>query len=430
MSHAAKALTARETARRIAAGDLTAEAAVRLCLEAVAAREPAVGAWHVLGAEQALEAARAVDRAGGAAGPLGGVPIAVKDNIDTAGLPTGYGSAIYEGHRPAADAACVVAAEAAGAIVLGKTVTTEFAYYNPGKTANPHNIAHTPGGSSQGSAAAVAAGMVPLGFGTQTAGSVVRPAAYCGVVGFKPSWGLIPRGGVKVLSDWLDTVGVFAGDVEDAAFFVAALTGRPNLRPQAPASGLRVTVLRPPYPEAADADALAALDRAASALRAAGHHVADLPMPEILRSTGALQRLVMGFDMSRSLAHERREHEDRLSPVLRRYLDEGATVTPEAYDAAMASVRALQADMGSLFGEADVLLSPAAPGEAPLGLAATGDPAFNRLWTLLQMPALTVPTGVGGRGLPLGVQVSARPGQDGPLLAAALALERALAASR
>ncbi len=429
MSYAVKAATARETARRIAEGDLTAEAAVRACLAAIAASEPAVGAWQVVAAEQAVEAARGFDRARAPVGALGGVPIAVKDNIDTAELPTGYGSPIYAGHRPATDAACVVAAKRAGAIPLGKTVTTEFAYYHPGKTANPHNTTHTPGGSSQGSAAAVAAGMVPLAFGTQTAGSVVRPAAYCGIVGYKPSWGLIPRQGVKVLSDWLDTVGVFAQDVEDAAFFVAALTGRPELRPAGQARALRVAVLRPPYPEPADADALAALERGASALRGDGHVVVDLPASPTLQALATLPRLVMGYDMARSLAFERDRHANQISNVLRTYLDEGRTVMPEAYDAAMAAVRRAQADMDALFGAADVILAPAAPGEAPQGLDATGDPAFNRLWTLLQTPALTVPAGFGARGLPLGVQLVARPGQDAGLLGAALALEAALAAS-
>ncbi len=427
MSHAAKAITARETVRRIAAGALTAEAAVRTCLDAIAAREPAVGAWQVLAGEQALAAARRFEEGGRPADLLGGVPIAVKDNIETAALPTGYGSPIYEGHRPIADAACVVAAQAAGAIVLGKTVSTEFAYFQPGRTANPHNLEHTPGGSSQGSAAAVAAGMVPLAFGTQTAGSVVRPAAYCGVVGYKPSWGLIPRGGLKVLSDWLDTIGVFAQDVEDAAFFAAALSGRPNLRPQGQASALRVAVLRPPYPETAEPDALDALERAASALRANGHTVTDLPAPDVLDRMSGLQRLVMGYDMVRSLAHERVHDADRLSPVLRRFLHESAAITPEAYDAAMKTVRETQADMDRVFGSADVILSPPAPGEAPHGLQATGDPAFNRAWTLLQTPCLTVPAGVGARGLPVGGQLSARPGHDAGLLAAALALEAALA---
>ena len=225
MSDPSPCPTARAMVAAMAAQDTTAEALLAGCLARIEAREGVVGAWMVLDPEGALTQAKSWDKArllGDKVPALAGVPIAVKDNIETADLPTAYGSEIYDGHRPRADAACVAQARTTGAIVLGKTVTTEFAYYSPGKTVNPHNPEHTPGGSSQGSAAAVAAGMVPLAFGTQTAGSVIRPAAYCGVVGFKPSWGLIPRPGVKILSDWLDTVGVFARDVEDIAFFVAA----------------------------------------------------------------------------------------------------------------------------------------------------------------------------------------------------------------
>src|SRR6266851_1743143 len=223
------AFSARDAAREIAAGRLSAEALIAACLDRIAARETVVGAWHYLDRDAALAAARQRD-ASSPSGPLHGVPIAVKDLIDTSDMPTGYGSPIYEGHRPAADAACVALARAAGAVVLGKTVTTEFACFTAGKTANPRNPAHTPGGSSSGSAAAVADGMVPLAFGSQTAGSVIRPASYCGVVGFKPSFGLIARAGVKPLADSLDTIGTMARNVADAAFFAGILGGRPALR--------------------------------------------------------------------------------------------------------------------------------------------------------------------------------------------------------
>lgn len=421
--------TARETAALIAQKSLTAEAAVKARLAVIAAREPVVGAWQLLAPDAALLAAKAFDKSQAHADtplPLGGVPIAVKDNIDTADLTTSYGSAIYEGFQPRADAACVALARRAGAIVLGKTVTTEFAYFQPGKTTNPHNPAHTPGGSSQGSAAAVASGMVPIAFGTQTAGSVIRPAAYCGVVGYKPSWGLIPRQGVKVLSDWLDTVGVFARDVRDAAFFVAALTDRPALRLRTEAKGLRVAVLRAPYPGEAEPETIAALDRAVAALRQAGHAVSDLPTPPALQSLPRLQRLVMAYDMERALAHERRVHEGKLSAILKTYLDEGRGISARAYDSAIGAARTVQCEAEALFGEAEVILSPSAPGVAPKGLHATGDPAFNRVWTLLQMPAVTVPAGFGPHQLPVGVQLVARIGQDAALLAAALALETAL----
>src|SRR5919108_988355 len=236
------ALTARQAARQIAEHRITSEALITACFQRIAAREGVVGAWQYLDREQALATARRRD-AEPPRGPLHGIPIAVKDLIDTADMPTTYGSPIYRNHRPAADASCVALARAAGAVILGKTVTTEFATFRPGKTANPRNPAHTPGGSSSGSAAAVADGMVPLGFGTQTAGSVIRPGAYCGCVAYKPSFCLINRAGVKPLADSLDTIGVFARSVEDAAFFAGVLSERPALRhlvvpQQAPRFGL------------------------------------------------------------------------------------------------------------------------------------------------------------------------------------------------
>jgi amidase len=227
-------LAAREAAARIAAGELTAQALVQSCLERIAAREPAVGAWAYLDPDQAMAEARARDQAA-ARGPLHGVPIGVKDIMDTADMPTGYGSRAYRGFRPAADAACVALARAAGAVVLGKTVTTEFAAMSPGKTRNPHDATRTPGGSSSGSAAAVADHMVPLAFGTQTAGSIIRPASFCGVVGMKPSFGLIATAGTKPLAPGLDTIGGFARSVGDIAFFLAALADRPELVAAAPA---------------------------------------------------------------------------------------------------------------------------------------------------------------------------------------------------
>ncbi|HEV8680968.1 MAG TPA: amidase, partial [Stellaceae bacterium] len=285
----ALALSARDAAQEIAAGRLSAEALVTACLDRIAACEPVVGAWHHLDPNAALAAARRCDGSA-PSGPLHGVPIAVKDLIDTADMPTGYGSTIYEGHRPSADAACVALARAAGAIVLGKTVTTEFACFTAGKTANPHNPAHTPGGSSSGSAAAVADFMVPLAFGTQTAGSIIRPAAYCGVVGYKPSFGMIPRAGVKPLADSLDTVGTMARNVADAAFFAAILGGRPVLRhlamPEAPP---RFGFYRTPMWEAAEPSTAAALDHTREVLRHAGASVAEIAVPPEHRGLTAAQ---------------------------------------------------------------------------------------------------------------------------------------------
>lgn len=428
MSDASPCPTAQALAAAFTAGKTTAEAVIRETLERIAVRDATLGAFVVVGADEALEQARAWDKArklGDKVPALAGVPLAVKDNIDTVDLPTAYGSDIYHKHQPVGDAACVAQARSAGAIVVGKTVTTEFAYYRPGKTVNPHDPARTPGGSSQGSAAAVGAGLVPLAFGTQTAGSIIRPAAYCGCVGYKPTWGLIPRAGVKVISDWLDTVGLIARDVEDAAFCAAGLTSRPGLKPETGGS-FKIAVLREPYPGNAEPEAVHALDRAMAALEKAGHAVRDLPTPPALQQLAKQQRLVMAYEMDKALADERRRHEAKLSSILKSYLDEGRSISARAYDGAIAATRELIYDIGQLFGDADAILSPPAPGEAPMGLQATGDPAFNRVWTQLQLPCLTLPAGTGPNGMPVGVQLAARAGQDALLFAVALATENAL----
>jgi Asp-tRNA(Asn)/Glu-tRNA(Gln) amidotransferase A subunit family amidase len=421
-------LTAREAARQIAERRLTAEALVRSYLDRIEARESVVGAWQYLDRDQALAEAR--QRDGEAPrGPLHGIPIAVKDLINTRDMPTAYGSPIYRGHRPAADASCVALARAAGAVVLGKTVTTEFATFTPGKTVNPHNPAHTPGGSSSGSAAAVADGMVPLGFGTQTAGSVIRPASFCGVVGYKPSFGLINRAGVKPLSDSLDTVGVYARTVDDAAFFAGVLTERPALRHLAlPDQAPRFGLYRTPMWAEAEPAAAAALDAARAALERAGAPVEELAIaPEHEGLTDA-QDKIMGFEMCRALADERIRHSAELSPRLAQQLDAGMAVGAEEYDAARALAATARADLARFFGGWDAILTPAAPGEAPAGLGYTGNPVFNRMWTLLGTPCATLPARWGGGGLPTGVQLVGRIGDDARLMACAAFLERALAA--
>jgi Asp-tRNA(Asn)/Glu-tRNA(Gln) amidotransferase A subunit family amidase len=421
------ALSVRAAAQEIAAGRLSAEALAAACLDRIAAREPVVGAWHYLDPAAALAAARRRD-AEPPRGPLHGIPIGVKDLIDTADMPTGYGSAIYEGHRPAADAACVALARAAGAVVLGKTVTTEFACFTAGKTANPKNPARTPGGSSSGSAAAVADGMVRLAFGTQTAGSVIRPAAYCGCVGYKPSFGVIPRAGVKPLADSLDTVGIMARTVDDAAFFTGILTERPALRevrmaPSPPRFGL----YRTPMWGEAEPSTIAALDRARAALERAGAWIAEIVVPPEHQGLTAAQETVMGFELVRALAHERLNHSAELSPRLAQLLDAGMTVGADAYDAAIAETAAARARLDGFFGPCDAMLVPAAPGAAPPGLGYTGNPVFNRMWTLLGVPCLTLPAASGDSGLPTGVQLVGRVGDDARLIAVGLFLERALA---
>jgi len=424
-----RSLTVREAARQIAERRLTAEALTAAYLDRIEAREAIVGAWQYLDRGQALDAARRRDGEP-PRGPLHGIPIAVKDLIDTVGMPTAYGSPIYRGHRPAADASCVALAKAAGAIVLGKTVTTEFAAFTPGKTANPRKPAHTPGGSSSGSAAAVADGMVQLAFGTQTAGSVIRPAAYCGVVGYKPSFGLINRAGVKPLADSLDTVGVLARTVEDAAFFAGVLSERPALRhlavpSEAPSFGLYRT---PMWDEAEPATA-AALSAARAALERRGAAVTELAIAREHHELAAGQDTIMRFEAVRAFAYERIEHSAELSPRFAQMLDAGMAIGADEYDRALARAAQARAGLAAFFGSCDAVLVPAAPGEAPVGLGNTGDPIFNRMWTLLGVPCVTLPVRWADNGLPTGVQLVGRLGDDPRLMACAAFLEQALGGS-
>jgi Asp-tRNA(Asn)/Glu-tRNA(Gln) amidotransferase A subunit family amidase len=425
-----RSLTVREAARQIAERRLIAEALTAAYLDRIAARETMVGAWEYLDREQALATARRRD-AEPSRGPLHGIPIAVKDLIDTVDMPTAYGSPIYRGHRPAADASCVALAKAAGAVVLGKTVTTEFAAFTPGKTANPRNPAHTPGGSSSGSAAAVADGMAPLAFGTQTAGSVIRPAAYCGCIGYKPSFGLINRAGVKPLADSLDTIGLFASTVEDAAFFVGVLSERPKLRHLAmPSQTPRFGLYRTPMWDEAEPATAAALDAAREALERAGAAVAELAIAPEHHGLAEMQNTIMRFEAVRAFAYERILHSAQLSPRFAQMLDAGMAIGAEEYDRALARAAAARARLDGFFGSCDAVLVPAAPGEAPVGLGNTGDPIFNRMWTLLGVPCVTLPACWSGNGLPTGVQLVGRKSDDARLMASAAFLERALADAR
>lgn len=413
-------LPIREMAARIAAGELTGKAVTQGFLARCAARE-AIAAWAYLDPAQALATAQARD-AGPAEGPLSGIPVGVKDVIDTADMPTACGAAPYAGFRPKADAGCVALARAAGAVMLGKTVTTEFAATAPRATANPFNLAHTPGGSSSGSAAAVGAGLVPVAFGTQTAGSIIRPASYCGAVGYKPSFGLLPRSGVSPLAESLDTIGVFARRVEDAAWFTATLAGRPDLfGPDvggAPHIGL--------YDEAGweefSAENLACLRHAAGVLRAAGAKLAPLPR---LPCHGALleaHQAIMDWEVPRALAHERLTLLDRLSPLTQIFLSRPPP-SPAQYDEALAIAQVARSTLGQKTAGLDAWLAPAAPGVAPRGLTSTGDPIFNRIWTVLHVPCLSVPC-ITFDGLPVGVQIIAR--DDAMALRVAAWLEAAL----
>ncbi|HEY6865546.1 MAG TPA: amidase, partial [Burkholderiales bacterium] len=320
------------------------------------------------------------------------------------------------GHRPAADAAVVALARRAGGVVLGKTVTTEFATFHPGPTRNPHDLEHTPGGSSSGSAAAVADHMAALAFGTQTAGSVIRPAAYCGVVGYKPTYNTLPRAGFKNDADTLDTVGVLARTVEDAALFVSALAGRPELRAAA-AAPARVGLCRTHQWDRAQPETVAAMERAAARI-AKGARVVEVALPPAFAGLLRAQLAVMWYEIARNLADEYTRHPGQLSAALRERCDKGYAMNTDEYNEAISLGRECRARLAEAFGDCDVLLAPSAPGEAPAGMP-TGDPVMNQVWTFLHTPCVTVPAGAGPKGLPVGVQIVGRIGDDARTLAAA-----------
>jgi Asp-tRNA(Asn)/Glu-tRNA(Gln) amidotransferase A subunit family amidase len=412
-------LSATVAARKLASREITAVSLLADCLGRISERESAVRAWTFLDTEAAMQRARALD-AQPSTGLLHGLPIAVKDLFDTFDMPTCYGSPIYANHRPAADAACVALARAAGAIVVGKTVTTEFATFHPGPTRNPHNLAHTPGGSSSGSAAAVADWMVPLAFGSQTAGSTVRPAAYCGVVGYKPTFGMVTRVGVKMISDTLDTIGVFARNVPDVALFVAALTNRHELLiDRTTADVARIGLCRTYEWNRAQSATIAVLEDAGRRLRAVGASVGDVTLPPPFAGLAAAQTAIMVFEVAKSLSHENLMHRKDLSADMTKMIDAGLAVSPQQYDAARSLTRTCRAMLPEIFKQCDVLVAPSAEGEAPAGIAATGDPLFNRIWTLLHVPVVHVPVAHGPHGLPVGVTVVGAVGADRATLRAA-----------
>lgn len=401
-------------AKLVQTGATTSEALMRACLERISERDPSIEAWEFLDPAMALAAARARDAAPGK-GPLHGVPVAIKDIIDTATMPTGYGSWIYSGHRPGTDASCVSALRAAGAVIMGKTVTTEFATFRPGKTRNPHNREHTPGGSSSGSAAAVASGMAPIALGTQTVGSIIRPAAFCGTVGFKATQGLLDLTGVKPLAPALDSLGCFTRSVRDAALWFSVLSGQPPApRCKRPP---KVALVRSAQWHEASAESRGALEAAAATLGQAGIVVTEPVLPEAFNALVECQNIVFSRGACVALAQEWAEHRDALSPQLVEVLAYGESISQGALAEAEATAAACRRALKDLFQEVDVILTPAAPGEAPPGLTATGDPMFNRTWTLMLGPCATLPSATGPTGLPVGVQLVGPRNGDAAFLA-------------
>jgi Asp-tRNA(Asn)/Glu-tRNA(Gln) amidotransferase A subunit family amidase len=434
-------MNAVEAAGAIRAGRITSEALVSACLDRIAALEERVGAWAFLDPGHALEQAREADRArreGKALGPLHGVPVGVKDIFDTKDMPTEYGTVLHAGRRPAEDAAAVSLLREAGAVILGKTVTTELAVYSPGKTRNPHDPERTPGGSSSGSAAAVAAFMAPLAIGTQSNGSVIRPASYCGVYGYKPSHGLISRHGVLRQSPPLDQVGVFARTIEDAALVaerIMAFDGRdPDTRPRARPALVGTLADEPPVKpcmafvktpvwDQADLDTREAFAELVARL---GENVVEIELPEIFRDAVGLHRTIMEADLAGSFEREYALGRESLSPILREMIERGRKVPTVEYNRALGRVPVLNRAFDKVFGRHEAIITPAATGEAPVGLESTGSPIFCTIWTLCGMPAITLPVLQGAHGMPMGVQLVGAKGDDARLLRTARRLENLL----
>jgi Asp-tRNA(Asn)/Glu-tRNA(Gln) amidotransferase A subunit family amidase len=413
-------------------GALSSEELVEACLARCRELEPAVQAWTFLDEEHALAQARAADdlrRSGQAVGPLCGIPIGIKDIIDTADMPTENGTPLHRGRTPRADAAVVARLRGAGAVILGKTVTTECAYFHPGKTRNPHNPAHTPGGSSSGSAAAVAAAMVPLALGSQTNGSVIRPAAFCGVYGFKPTHGLIPRTGILKLSRTLDHVGLFARTLEDIALLAEELAGwdagDPDTHPRARVPFRDIAAEEPPIEPRIAFVKTPVWDRAAEETKQAfaeivgalGERVGEVELFASAAEAWDWHRTIMDTEMACNLENEWERGRDQLSDKLRTLIERGREVRAVDYQRAVSRIPQLRDSFEELFTqEYDAILTPAAPGPAPEGLGATGDPSFCSLWTLCGLPAISLPLLQASNGLPIGVQLIGRHNFDARLL--------------
>ena len=419
-------LSASEALARIREGKLTSEALVRSCLERIESREAQVKAWVYLDQDHALAQARRCDRAANR-GPIHGVPFAAKDIMDTADMPTEYGSPIYSGNRPMSDAACVALSRAAGGVLLGKTVTTEFASRFPGKTTNPHNPKHTPGGSSSGSAAAVADFMVSMAFGTQTLGSVIRPAAFCGCIGYKPSYGEVSTMGVKENTGSFDTVGLFGRVVEDLPLFRAAVTGfAPKALAPVPVGDLRIGICRTMFWDRAKDYTKTLLEAAAGQLAKAGAKVSDLDLGGPFTDFEPMGRRINDYEFSRALSWERSNHWELLSEFQRGQLADWLDVSYEQYREAQAAMAECRRYLDQAMKGFDLLLTPSAVGEAPEGLASTGDTSFNILSTWTHTPCVTLPVFTGPSGLPVGIQLIGHRNQDHRLFEATLAVDSVL----
>jgi Asp-tRNA(Asn)/Glu-tRNA(Gln) amidotransferase A subunit family amidase len=438
-------LSATEAARLIRDGAISSVELVEACLSRIQEVDEQVQAWTFLDPDYALAQARAADElrlSGKPIGRLHGVPVGVKDIFDTADMPTENGSVLHAGRTPSRDATVVALLRAAGAVIMGKTVTTEFAYFAPGKTRNPHNSEHTPGGSSSGSAAAVAAEMIPLALGSQTNGSTIRPAAFCGVVGFKPTHGLISRHGVLTLSRTLDQVGLFARTIDDIALLAGEITGYderdPDTRPRARVPFVEVAAEEPPlepmfafvktpYWERVDDETKEGF---AELIESLGDRAEEVELFPSATEAWEWHKIIMDAEMAANLAREYAKGRDRLSEQLRALIERGQKVRAIDYQRARSQIAPIHESFLELFEQRyDAILTPSAPGPAPQGLASTGDPSFCTLWTLCGMPAISLPLLESANGLPIGVQLVGPRHGDARLLRTSRWLATKVAAS-
>jgi Asp-tRNA(Asn)/Glu-tRNA(Gln) amidotransferase A subunit family amidase len=435
-------LSATDAAAEIARGAFSAQDYARAWLDRIAEIEPEIGAFAHIDAEHVMAQARERDEyrlSGAPLGPLHGIPVAIKDIIDTKDYPTEFGSPLFAGRQPDDDATVVSKLRLAGAVILGKTVTTEFAYFHPGKTRNPHDVAHTPGGSSSGSAAAVAAGMTPLAIGTQTNGSVIRPASFCGIYGMKPSKGLVSRSGVLPLSAAVDTVGPFARSLPDLALLLRAMAGydtadpdtRPAIVPDFPAFARetfpippRFAFMRTPVWDKAEPATRKAFEQLVEKL---GNDCISIDLPDHYADAWKVHRTIMVAEMAHNLGAFADRGGEMISKVLRDLVAEGRAIGAVQYQDALAEARAIANSFAGYFQHCNAIITPSAPGAAPKGLETTGDPVFCTLWSLSGLPSLSLPLLQDESGMPVGVQLVGAPHDDARLLRTAHSLIQAVA---
>ena len=407
-------LTAVSALKLMREGELSARQLMESCLQQIDEREDQVKAWQFIDASLCLAHAEDCD-SGSWRGPLHGIPVAIKDIIDTSDMPTEYGTPIYNLHQPTADAACVARIRNAGGIIMGKTVTTELAYFNPGKTRNPHNFEHTPGGSSSGSAAAVADHMVPLALGTQTAASLTRPSAYCGITGYKASMGSYSMSGIKCFSHYLDSMGIMARCIDDIALLGSVMSSV-DIQLDKISHPLKIAYCKTHFQTEADDVMHQCLNETSELLRMKGAEIETINLSDEFSAGLDIHNTIMAFEAARNYSYEYLNFKDLLSPQMVDLIEFGTKCSLSDYQTARNNADELKNIFATNFNKFDCVLTFSAPGEAPLASTGTGNPIFSRLWALLGLPSITIPVGVGDQGLPLGVQLIGAFNADKPLL--------------